>query len=68
MRNIKIFCLSFLAVGMMILIGMMQMSNNETGGIFFIFVGTCTLLGLAIDMVNHVKERIRKNNIRKLQP
>ena len=68
MRNTKIFCLSFLAVGMMILIGMMQMSNHEAGGIFFVFVGSCTMLGLAIDVANHVKERIRKNNIRKLQP
>jgi hypothetical protein len=68
MKSLKVFGLSFFAVGLMILIGMMQMSNNQNGGIFFIFVGTCTMLGLAIDMTNHVKEKIRKNNVRKLQP
>lgn len=68
MKSLKVFGLSFLAVGLIILMGVMQMSNNQTGGTFFIFVGTCTLLGLAIDMGNHLKEKIRKNNIRKLQP
>jgi hypothetical protein len=68
MRSLKVFGLSFFALSLMILIGVMQMSQDEAGGVFFLFVGTCTMIGLAIDMANHVKERIRKNNVRKLQP
>jgi hypothetical protein len=68
MRSLKVFGLSFFAVALMILIGVMQMSENEASGIFFIFVGTCTMIGLSIDMANYVKEKSRRNNIRKLQP
>lgn len=68
MRSLKIFGLAFLAVIMIILIGVMQLSDDQTGGIFFLFVGICTFVGLAIDMATHMKEKIRRNNIRKLQP
>jgi hypothetical protein len=41
---------------------------NRDLGMFFVFVGGCTAIGLLFDLVNHVKARIRKNNVRKLQP
>jgi len=68
MRSIKIYSLSIFAITLMILMGFHEMSNNHNGGVFFVFVGTCTAIGLTIDMVGYARERIRKNNIRKLHP
>jgi len=68
MRNIKIFSLALLAVATVLFMGFQQLSRHESGGLFFIFVGACTAVGLTIDIVVHIKGRIRKNNVRKLLP
>lgn len=68
MRSFKIFSLALLAVAAVFFIGVQQLSRNVSGGTFFVFVGACTAVGLTIDIVNHIRERIRRNNVRKLQP
>jgi site-specific recombinase len=68
MHSIKVFGLSILAIAIIILMGIQQLPVNHDLGMFFVFVGGCTAIGLTLDLVNHVKERIRKNNLRKLQP
>jgi hypothetical protein len=68
MKNFKIFSLALLAVAAVFFTGVQQLSRNQSGGQFFIFVGACTAVGLTIDIVNHIRERIRKNNVRKLLP
>jgi hypothetical protein len=68
MQGIKVFGLSIFAVVIMILMGVQQLSVNQDLGMFFVFVGGCTAIGLVLDLVNYIKLRIRRNNVRKLQP
>lgn len=68
MRSLKIFSLALLAVAAVFFTGVQQLSRNQSGGTFFIFVGACTAVGLTIDIVNHIRERIRRSNVRKLHP
>lgn len=65
-KSIKVFGLAIVAIGVMIYMGVSGISVNHSSGPFFIFVGTCTAIGLTLDIINHIKARIRRNNIRKL--
>ena len=66
MKSIKVFILATIAVCVMFYAGITRSSTNHASGPFLIFVSVCTAIGLTIDIVNHVRARIRKNNIRKL--
>ncbi len=68
MKNIKVYSLAFLGVVAMFYMGADGVAQNLSFGPFFIFVGACTTIGLAIDIVYHVKALIRKRNVRKLEP
>jgi uncharacterized membrane protein YGL010W len=68
MKTVKVFTLAILAIAMMFYIGANGLSQKLSFGPFFIFVGICTTIGLAMDITNHVKERIRKSNVKKLLP
>lgn len=66
MKSITIFTLAILGVCTLLYTGADLLPSHHKLGLFFIFVGGCTSVGLGIDLVNHVKERVRKNNLRKL--
>ena len=68
MKNIKVFGVAVFAIIAMLYIGADGMQQQLSFGPFFIFVGTCTAIGLVIDITNHIKLRIKKSNVRKLQP
>ena len=50
------FVLAFLSVMTMLYAGFDALSNQEERtGLFFTFVGLMTVIGLAIDFINHLK-------------
>jgi hypothetical protein len=64
----KKLTIALLAVILMIILGFIGMESKSASGPFFMFVGTCTAIGLTLDIFNVVRERIRKANLRKLRP
>jgi hypothetical protein len=64
----KKLTIAVLAVILMIYLGFIGMNNHSSSGPFFIFVGSCTAIGVTLDIVIAVRERIRKANLRKLRP
>lgn len=66
MRNFFLLSLALLAVIATLYAGLNGLMRDHSYGFFFIFIGGLTTIGLGIDVVNHLKEHIRKNNIRKL--
>jgi hypothetical protein len=66
MKNILLFGLAATAVMLMLYAGLQGLLKNHAYGSFLMFVGAVTTIGLGIDLVNHLKLRIRKGNIRKL--
>ena len=59
----KQFALALLAVTFMILLGVYGMENNSMSGPFFMFIGVCTAIGLFLDVVNALRQRIRRANV-----
>jgi hypothetical protein len=66
MKNFLLFGLAVLAVMLMLFAGLQGILNDHSYGSVFTFIGAITTIGLGIDVVNHLKIRIRKSNIRKL--
>jgi hypothetical protein len=66
MKNILLFGLAVAAVMLMLFAGLQGILKDHSYGSFFTFIGAITTIGLGIDVVNHLKIRIRKSNIRKL--
>jgi hypothetical protein len=66
MKNFLLFGLAVAAVMLMLFAGLQGILNDHSYGSFFTFIGAITTIGLGIDVVNHLKIRIRKSNIRKL--
>lgn len=66
MKNFVLFGLAILAVMTLLYAGLQGLMKNHTYGSFFLFTGAITTIGLGIDVVSHLKIKIRKNNIRKL--
>lgn len=58
MKKWMVFSLAFLCVIVMLYAGLDALSNHQNRtGMFFTFVGSMTVIGLAIDLVNHLKTR-----------
>lgn len=58
MKQWMVFVLAFLGVLMMVYAGIDALSRNqERTGMFLTFVGIMTVIGLVIDLVNHLKTR-----------
>lgn len=58
MRKWLVFILAFLCVMTMLYAGFDALSNNQQRiGLFFTFVGSMTVIGLAIDFINHLKAK-----------
>lgn len=58
--------LAFLAVAALLYAGLNGMTNDHSYGFFFTFIGAITTIGLALDVVNHLKIYIKRANVRKL--
>jgi hypothetical protein len=66
MKKIFVFLLVLLAVIVTLYAGLNGLIQNHSYGTIFIFVGAITTVGLALDVVNHLKIEIRRNAVRKL--
>lgn len=66
MKNFALLSLALLAVIIMMYAGVEGLLKNHSYGSVFTFIGALTTIGLGIDVVTHLKIRIRKNNVGKL--
>jgi hypothetical protein len=66
MKHVLLFGLALMAVVVMLYAGLDGLLKQRPHGFFFTFTGAITTIGLGIDVVNHLKIRIRKDNVRKL--
>ena len=58
MKKWSVFLLALVCVMSMLYVGFDALSNNqERTGLFFTFVGSMTVIGLAIDFANHLKAK-----------
>lgn len=65
-RTIFVFMLSFTAIAVLLYMGIDGMLRNSPNGAFFTFIGAAAGIGFAIDVVLHIRSRIRRNTLRKL--
>lgn len=65
-KNLLMLGLAFLAVTALLYAGLNGMTNDHSYGFFFTFIGAITTIGLALDVVNHLKVYLRKASVRKL--
>jgi hypothetical protein len=59
----KQITLAITAIVFMIYLGLAGMETQSSSGPFFMFIGVCTAIGLTLDIVIAVRERIRKANV-----
>lgn len=58
MKNWIVFLLALICVLSMLVVGVDALSNNqERTGMFLTFVGSMTVIGLVMDLINHLKAR-----------
>ena len=58
MKKWIVFGLAFLCVLAMLYVGLDALSHNQQRtGLFLTFVGSMTVIGLGIDLINHLKTR-----------
>jgi hypothetical protein len=58
MKKWMVFLLAFICVIAMLYTGLDALSRNqERTGLFFTFVGSMTVIGLAVDFINHLRSR-----------
>jgi len=58
MKKWMVFLLAFLSVVLMICAGLNALSHHqERTGLFFTFVGGMTVIGLVMDLINHLKSQ-----------
>lgn len=65
-KNLLMLGLAFLAVTALLYAGLNGMTNDHSYGFFFTFIGAITTIGLALDVVNHLKVHLRRASVRKL--
>lgn len=65
-KNLLLLSLAFLAVITLLYTGLNGMTKDHSYGFFFTFVGAVTTIGLGMDVVNELRIRVRKSNVRKL--
>ena len=68
MKNLTVLSLAILAVIIMLYAGIDGILKDYSYGPFMTFIGSCTAVGLTIDVYNHIQMWIRKSNLRKLGP
>jgi hypothetical protein len=65
MKNIIVLMLALVAIGVMAYAGVNGILRDHSSGPLFIFLAACCATGLSMDITTTVKERIRRNNVRK---
>ena len=65
MKNLTVLILAFIMVAVMLYAGVNGVIRDHAYGPFFIFLAACTATGLAFDITKAIKDRIRKDNVRK---
>lgn len=66
MKNYLLLSLALLGVIVMLYAGLNGIVKNYSYGFFFTFTGAITTVGLGLDVINHLKDRERRNSVRKL--
>lgn len=66
MKNLLLLSLALVAVTVMLYAGLNGLMKHHSYGSFFTFIGGLTTVGLGMDVVNHLKVRTRKANVRRL--
>lgn len=64
-KKLLTFSLALLAVIFMLYAGLNGLTKDHSYGFFFTFIGAVTTIGLALDVVNHLRLQVRKSNVRK---
>jgi hypothetical protein len=59
----KQITLAIVAIIFMIYLGFDGMQNQSASGPFFMFIGICTAIGFTLDLINIVRQRLRKSNL-----
>ena len=65
-KTLLTLSLAFLAVTALLYAGLDGLNHDHDYGFFFTFIGAITTIGLGLDVVNHLRLHIRKENVRKL--
>ncbi|MFZ6014618.1 MAG: hypothetical protein ACOYXT_30035 [Bacteroidota bacterium] len=68
MKKITILSLAAIAIIVMLYAGVDGLLRDYAYAPMLTFIAACSAVGLSIDIAIHVKEIIRRNNIRKLRP
>jgi len=66
MKNFLQFGLALMAVIITLYTGVNGLMKDHSYGFFFTFIGGLTTIGLGMDVVNHLKLRMRRATVRKL--
>jgi hypothetical protein len=65
MKNFTLLFLVLVLVVVLAYAGVNGITRDHATGPLFIFLAICTATGLTIDLNRFVKERVRRNNIKK---
>lgn len=65
MKNLTTLFLVVVLIVVLVYAGINGIINDHATGPLFIFLAICTTTGLTIDLNRFVKERVRRNNIKK---
>jgi hypothetical protein len=57
MKNLSVFALAIICIVGVVLIGVNGLLANYAWGPFFLFIGTCSTVGLTIDIFNHFRTK-----------
>lgn len=64
--TMKKILLALLVVVLLFNLGFYGMEMKSTSGPFFMFIGVCTAIGLTLDIITMIREKIRRSKISKL--
>jgi hypothetical protein len=62
----KKIILALLVVLLLLNLGLYGMEVHSSSGPFFMFIGVCTAIGLTLDIVIAIRQKIRRSRISKL--
>jgi hypothetical protein len=65
MKSLLVFFLAVVAVALMVYAGVNGILRDHASGPLFIFLAACCATGLSMDITTTVKQRIRRNNVKK---
>jgi hypothetical protein len=66
MKNFLLLSLALVGVIVILYAGVHGLMKNHSYGFMFTFIGGLTTIGLGLDVVNHLRSKIKKATIRRL--